>query len=127
MARYEHLPVFKAVYVLNLYFFKLSQGFRKDYKYGLADEVRTLLTELLDLIIIANSSRDKSPALRKASLTIERIKFKSRLLYDLRVMKTTSHKHFTVQLIEISKQVKKWYDYNEGQARSSGKERLIEG
>ena len=86
MARYEHLPVYKAVYDLNLYFFKLSNSFPKDFKYGLAQEVRGLLTELLDLIIIANNSRDKLPALQKASLTIERMKFKVRLLYDLKVI-----------------------------------------
>lgn len=34
MARYQHLPLFKSVYDLNLYFFKLSRGFPKDFKYG---------------------------------------------------------------------------------------------
>ena len=114
MARYEHLPVYKAIYDMNLYFFKLSRNFPKDFKYGLDQEVRVLLSELLDLIIIANNSRDKLPALQKASLTIERMKFKVRLLHDMKVMKTTSYKHFFVQLVEISQQVKKWYDYCEG-------------
>ena len=125
MARYEHLPVYKAVYDLNLYFFKLSHSFPKDFKYGLAQEVRGLLTELLDLIIIANNSRDKLPALQKASLTIERMKFKVRLLHDLKVIKATSYKHFSVQLVEISQQIKKWYDYCEGLDRSSKKERVV--
>ncbi len=114
MARYEHLPVFKATYALNMYFFKLSQNFRKDYKYGLAQEIRGLLTELLDLIIIANNSQNKLPALQKASLALERMRFKVRLLYDLRVIKVTSYKYISVQLVDISKQVKKWYDYCEG-------------
>lgn len=126
MARYEHLPVYKSTYDLNLYFFKLSHNFPKDFKYGLAQEVRALLTELLDLIIIANNSHDKLPALQKASLTIERMKFKVRLLHDLKVITTTSHKYFVVQLVEISRQVKKWYDYCEGlnnpQERKGNKE-----
>ena len=113
MARYEHLPVYKAVYDLNLYFFKLSQNFPKDFKYGLAQEVRGLLTETLDLIIIANNSKDKRAVLQKASLVIERMKFKVRLLHDLKIIKTSSHKYFAIQLVEISKQLKKWYDYCE--------------
>lgn len=114
MARYEHLPVYKATYDLNLYFFKLSQNFPKDFKYGLGQEVRGLLTELLDLVVIANSSRDRLPVLQKAILTTERMKLKVRLLYDLKIIKISSYKFFFVQLIDISKQIKKWYDYSEG-------------
>ena len=121
MARYEHLPVYKAAYDLNLYFFKLSHSFPKDFKYGLGQEVRALLTELLDLIIITNNSQDKRSALQKATLTIERVKFKARLLHDLKVIKTTSSKHFFVQLVEISQQLKKWYDYCEGLSGSQKK------
>ena len=39
MARYDHLPIYKSIYDLNLYFFKLAKGFPKDYKYGLAKEI----------------------------------------------------------------------------------------
>ena len=106
---------------MNLYFFKLSHSFPKDFKYGLGQEVRALLTELLDLIIIANNSQDKRSALQKATLTIERVKFKARLLHDLKVIKTTSSKHFFVQLVEISQQLKKWYDYCGGLSGSQEK------
>ena len=112
MARYEHLLVYKAVYDLNLYFFRLSQNFAKDYKYGLAAEVRALLTELLDQIIIANSTKDKQLILEKASLTVERLRFKIRLLHDLRVIKLQSYEHLSVRLVDITKQIKKWHDWS---------------
>lgn len=112
MARYDHLHVFKDTYQLNLYFFNLSRGFPKDFKYGLGQEVRGLLTELLDQIIIANSAKEKQPTLRDASLTIERIKFKIRILKDLKVMKIASYQHFSKLLIDISKQIEKWYGWS---------------
>lgn len=112
MARYEHLPVYKEVYDLNLYFFKLSKNFPKDYKYGLASEVKSLLTELLDIIIIANSTENKQPLLAKASLTLERLRFKVRLLKDLKAIKLKSYDYFFRRVSEISAQIKKWHDWS---------------
>lgn len=112
MARYEHLPVFNDTYNLNLYFFKLSRGFPKDFKYGLAQEVCALLTELLDTIIIANNSPDKQTVLQRASLVIERIKFKIRILKDLKVMTVRSYEYFSKRLVAVSRQINKWHDWS---------------
>ncbi|MEI6054077.1 MAG: four helix bundle protein [Candidatus Saccharibacteria bacterium] len=109
MARYNHLSVYQNTYELNLYFFKLARGFPKDFRYGLASEIKSLLSDMLDQIVIANSSADKGAALQKATLDIERIKFKSRMLNDLKVMSLKSYEYFFKQLVEISKQFGKWY------------------
>jgi hypothetical protein len=108
MARYEHLPIYKSVYDLNLYFFKLSRGFPKDFKYTLAEDIKNLLSELLDQIIIANNVADKQENLGNAEIIVERIKIKNRLLHDLKVTKLSSYKYFAENLIEISKQIEKW-------------------
>jgi hypothetical protein len=108
VARYDHLTVYQDTYNLNLYFFRLSRGFPKDFKYGLADELKACLSELLDHII-ANSTQDKAVILQKASLTVERAKHKSRLLRDMKVMNLKSYEYFCKELVEISKQLEKWY------------------
>ena len=108
MARYEHLPIYKSIYDLNLYFFKLSRGFPKDFKYGLAAEIKALLTELLDKIIIANNSQDKTAVLKEGEILVERIKFKNRLLHDLGVTNNRGYEFFIRQLVDISKQIEKW-------------------
>lgn len=113
MARYDHLPVYQSIYNINLYFFKLSRGFPKDYKYCLAQEIKALLTELLDCIIIANNQSEKTDTLKKAILIIERIKIKERLLHDLKVMNMKSYEYFSRELIEISKQLEKWLGWSE--------------
>ena len=119
MARYEHLPVFQNVYDLNLYFFKLTRGFPKDFKYGLAQEIKSLLTELLDQIIIANNSRKKSEELQKAIITIERIKIKVRLLHDLKIINLKSYKYFFKRLVEVTRQIERWLAWSKkGEART---------
>ena len=113
MARYEHLPLYKAVYDLNLYFYKLSRGFPKDFKYGLAQEIRHHLSRLLDDIIVANNTENKAKILARSLILIERLKNKYRLLGDLGVVKSSSYECFFRQLIEISKQFEKWQSWSE--------------
>lgn len=113
MARYDHLPVYKCVYDLNLYFFKLSRGFDRDSKFGLAAEIKGLLTELHDKIIIANNTIEKEKILFDAEIVIERIKFKARMLKDLDVINIKSYKYFFESLLNISKQISKWKEWSE--------------
>ena len=110
MARYEHLPIYNSVYAINLYFFKLSRGFAKDFKYGIAQEIRSLLTELLDKVVIANNSADpdKVIELKSAEVLIERIKLKYRILKDVNAVSTKRYEHFSKLLVDISKQVLAW-------------------
>ncbi|MBU6388998.1 four helix bundle protein [Patescibacteria group bacterium] len=108
MARYEHLPVFKAVYDFNLYFHRLAQGFPKDVKYGLAGEVRALLSNLLDQIVLANNSRDKAVCLAQAEHCIELAKIKSRMLQDLGALSVKSYAHIAKTLVGISQQISAW-------------------
>jgi hypothetical protein len=112
MARYDHLPIYKSIYDINLYFFRLARGFPKDYKYGLAEEIEGLLTKLMDIIIEANNIEDKTNKLKEGLVIIERIKFKARMLHELKTMKIQSYKFFFEQLIEISKQFEKWLNWS---------------
>jgi hypothetical protein len=86
----------------------LAKGFSKEYKYGLATEIEDLLTGLLDKVIEANNQENKADKLKEGMVIIERIKFKARLLHDLKAMNIKSYKFFFDKLIEISKQFEKW-------------------
>jgi len=113
MARYEHLTLFKDAYDFNLYFFRLARGFPKDFKYGLAQEIKEQTTCLLDQIILASNSNDKRPYLEKAENCVELIKLKVRMLKDLEVIKTSSYSYVFTCLIKISKQVIAWKAWSE--------------
>ena len=113
MARYDHLPLFKSAYDFKLYFVRLSRGFPKDFKYGLALEIRKLCAEIIDNIILANNNSQKTEYLQNVLLAVERLKIKVRLLKDLTVIKTSSYKFTFESLIEISKQTTKWKNWSE--------------
>ena len=57
MARYEHLPIYKAAFDLCLHFEKLVRGMARYDKYTLGSDLRSLSRELLRLIVRANSRR----------------------------------------------------------------------
>ncbi len=120
MSQYEHLQVFKDIYDFNIYFYKLSLGFRKDIKYGLASEVRTLASYVLNQIVLANNVRDKRAHLSRAETSIELIKIKLRMLSDLKAIKISSYRHSSSTLINISRQIVAWKNWTEnGRSKNS--------
>lgn len=108
MARYEHLNVYKKSYDFNLYFFKLSKGFTKDYKYGMAQEIKEQALRLTDQIILANNSGDKLHDLSTAEHCLAMIKIRVRMLYDLKIIKTTNYEFISRSLIDITNQISAW-------------------
>jgi len=108
MAQYEHLPVYKSIYDLIIYFHKLSRRFPKDFKYGLAQELRENLTEILDKVVIANNIASKEQTLFEGEILIERVKLKIRMLKDLNVISLKSYEFVSRSLVDISKQISAW-------------------
>lgn len=121
MARYEHLPVFKCVYDLTLYYYKLCKGLPKDIKYTIAAEVKDALGKIVVLIVQANNTSEKSAYITEALVQMEIIKFKVRIIRDLDAIKLKSYEYLSRQYIEISKQLQLWKEWAE---KGSGKSRL---
>lgn len=120
MSQYEHLQVFKDVYNFNIYFHKLSIGFRRDIKYGLASEVRNLASYVMNQIVLANNVLDKRAYLTRAETSIELIKIKLRMLSDLKVIKVSSYRYSSEILINISRQISAWKKWTEnGRSKNS--------
>jgi hypothetical protein len=65
MARYEHLPIFKAAMDLGVYLERMVHNFSRYHKYTTGQELRNLAREIIKLIIRANSIRDKSNILNQ--------------------------------------------------------------
>ena len=63
MALYQDLPVFRDVYRLTLRVNVLTQGFTREFKYTLGQDMKRDCLELLRSIYRVNRSRDKAPLL----------------------------------------------------------------
>ena len=68
MARYEHLPIYKAALDAAVHFEQVVAGFSRYHKYTLGTELRRASREVVLGIIRANSARERLPQLLGLSL-----------------------------------------------------------
>ena len=59
MARYEHLPIYKKAYDLNVYVENIVRHFSRYHKYTLGTDLRNMSRNVVGLIVKANNALDK--------------------------------------------------------------------
>ncbi|MCP4282918.1 MAG: four helix bundle protein [Gammaproteobacteria bacterium] len=114
MAKYEHLPIYKAAFDLNLYFEKVVRNFSRYHKYTLGTELRNCAREVVRLIVRANNAlaeeqQEKRETLQSLREELEQLKLTIRLCKELKAF--NNFKSFQVainQVITISKQNEGW-------------------
>ena len=82
MARYEHLPIYRAAFDLAVHVEKLVRGFSRHHKYSLGTELRARSRELLARIIDANHSRKRAARLEQLRGDLENFKVMVRLCHE---------------------------------------------
>ena len=113
MARYEHLPIYRAAFDLAVHMEKTVKSFDRYHKYTLGTELRDQSRLILSRIIEANSSRDRLPLLAKLRDDVEWFKVLARLCQESGgFANTRSYLHVAELAVGIAKQ-------NEGWIRSS--------
>lgn len=106
--RYDHLSIFQATYILTLDVYKATGNFKKEYKYTLGEKLKLLSDDLLDLIILANSQKDKRETIRRLDHALEILRIHLRLAYDLKSISAGLLGEFNKQLESIGKQIGGW-------------------
>ena len=74
MALHYELPVYKASYDLLMEIFQFTKEFSKEYKYTVGESLKKETIELVTLIFMANSRKDKQLVLQEARERIEVIR-----------------------------------------------------
>ena len=74
MAYYEHLPIYKKSIDVAIYIESIVRGFPKYHKYTMGTDLRNKSREIVNLIIKANSEKQKLPTLFMLRDTIEELK-----------------------------------------------------
>jgi len=82
MARYDHLPIYRADFDLAVHIEKLLRQFSRYHKYTLGTGLRDGSRRILARIIAANDSRDRGPVLAQLRQDLERFKVLARLCQE---------------------------------------------
>lgn len=115
MARYEHLPIFRAAFDLAVHVEKIVRNFDRYHKYSLGTELRDLSRAVLKTIIRANDADEgRADILLDLRRQLEELQVLARLCHESGGFASTRAYIFVSELVQgIAKQ-------NEGWLRSSG-------
>lgn len=111
MAQYNHLPIFQLAYQLTLEIHQTVRQFSREYKYTLGQKLKEIISDLLDLIVAANSKEDKAEILEEARAKLEQFRIHLRLACDLKILGLKKYEAFNRTLEEISKQLSGWLEW----------------
>lgn len=82
--------------------------FPRNQRYTLGEKIENKLFDLLNLLIEAQYSREKSASLKQANLTIEQMRYLFRLCHDLRLINAATYELSSKCLMSIGMQIGGW-------------------
>ena len=108
MALYYDLKVFKDVYQLILKIFEYTQGFPREYKYTLGQDMKRDAIALVRSIYRANKAKNKTEYLEAFLDDFEIIKLETRLCTDMKILSIKKQAELSALMDSIGKQVTGW-------------------
>jgi len=119
MARYDHLPIYRAAFDLAVHLEKIVRHFSRYHKYTLGTELRDTSRHILERIIEANNSHDRASLLLALRQDLERFKVLARLCHESGgFANTRAYLHVAEQVVAIAKQNEGWLRQTQGRHTS---------
>jgi hypothetical protein len=119
MARYQHLPVYQALYTLSLQTYRLKLKLPKSLKHDLGQIFFESAIRCLRGVILANGSVNKMRPLQQVLLEFETLWVYSRLLFDLRAISSGEFEVLSGLLTDAGKQLNSWLKWEKQQNKIS--------
>ena len=109
MARYEHLPIYKAAFDLAVQVERTVAHFNRMHKFGLGTDLRQRIHGVLGLVVAANNSRDRLPLLLRLREDLELMKILVRLCHEVGGFPgTASYLQLSEALVGVAQQNEGW-------------------
>ena len=117
MRRYQHLPMYDAIYRYLRELYSLKGRLSKNLRNDLGQALCISGLRSLKLVVFANGSEKKDAPLRDLALEIEVQWAYLRLVHDQKGMSLGQFEAFGKRLTEISKQVTAWRKWHKEELR----------
>jgi len=99
------------IYDLLLWIIPQLEKFPKSQKYLLGDRIETLILDIMELIIEAVYTKNKTSFLKDANLKIEKLRYLIRLTMDLKYLSIKKYEYVSKCLNEIGSEIGGWLKY----------------
>lgn len=108
MARYEHLPIYKAAYDLFIESLQITKTFPRDYRYTLGEHFHNTAIDLLKSVYKTNSVKNKSDSLKELLYFAQEMGILIRAAHDLKIMADNRFLAMIEKRDNIEKQATGW-------------------
>jgi len=109
MAQYEHLPIYKAAFDLQIYFEGIVRNFSRYHKYTHGTALRNLAREVVMLIVRANNCGDKLPVLEELRIKLEELKIVIRICKEVKAFPNFNSFETSIRgVVGIARQNEGW-------------------
>lgn len=115
-ARYENLPIYKAVYDVLMKSLTASRHMAKDYRYTLGEDLKKALFSVLVLVYKANKEKDKTArvaCIAEAEEKMVEVRLLCRILNDCKQMPKNLYAQLAFDLVQVDKHLANWRKYNQ--------------
>lgn len=83
-------------------------GFPKKTRFQFSDRLTNLALEIVEDLVEARYSRNKTPILRHANMNLEKIRILMRICFELRFLSRKGYEHSAFQINEVGKMLGGW-------------------
>ena len=101
-------PVATKAYDLALWMLRTVPKFPRIYRPGLGGRIESLSLDILDRVVVASCSRDKSKHLREANLGLERLRHLVRMCRDLDIFSSRQYRFASEEIDEVGRMLGGW-------------------
>ncbi|MBF8276239.1 MAG: hypothetical protein HW390_1312 [Candidatus Brocadiaceae bacterium] len=101
-------------YDLLLWIIPQLEKLPRSQKFMLGDRIEGTLLDVMDLIIQAVYTKNKTAFLKDANLKIEKLRYLIRLIMDLKYFSITKYEYISRSLNEIGAEIGGWIRYQQG-------------
>jgi len=108
MKKTEELVIITKTYDLILWSCNHTSRFPRQHRFVLGERLERTLYDLLETLIQAKYSRERTPLLNTANLKLEILRFQIRLAKDLQCLQIKSYGFAAKQIEEIGRLVGGW-------------------
>jgi hypothetical protein len=105
-------PAVEAMYQFILWLIPAVEKFPRSQKFLLGDRIQTAALDVLERLIEATYTRGREALLTHANVGIEKLRFLSRLAYDLQYFDMRRYEHAARKLDEIGRLIGGWTKAN---------------
>jgi hypothetical protein len=120
MARYEHLPIYKAALDMTVHFEKLVAGFSRYHKYTLGTELREASRSVLLQVLHANNASTLTTRILELRVLRDRIEallLAMRVAKEVKAFKSFSgYLHAVEQVGVVARQNEGWFKHTQDKA-----------